>query len=162
METENKVLFICTGNTCRSPMAEGIFKKACVDREGLSSLGSAGVAAYDGDIISKETAAELKRRGAELSNFRSRSVSEDMLREATHVFAMTMSHLGMLTSHFPEYAEKCYLVCDFIEVNGKASIDLPDPIGMGAPAYRQVAEVLEAAIPALIDFIDAGDELAEA
>ncbi|MFC4993834.1 low molecular weight protein arginine phosphatase [Rubritalea tangerina] len=161
MQSEKRVLFICTGNTCRSPMAEGIFRKAIKDHEGLLSIGSAGVAAYDGDRISPESADELESRGASLNDFRSRSVTEEMLEQATHVFAMTAAHLHMLTQAFPGYAEKCYLVCDFIEINGKAGIDVPDPIGMGKRAYQQVGEVFEYAIPALIAYIeneDAGHE----
>lgn len=154
MKSEKRVLFVCTGNTCRSPMAEGIFRKAAKANDQLVSLGSAGVAAFDGDIISPETANELKQRGASLDNFRSRSVTDEMLEEATHVFAMTSSHLTMLTNAFPEFAEKCHLVCDFLEINGKVGRDVPDPIGMGARAYKQVGEVFEHAIPALIAYME--------
>ena len=135
-------------------MAEGIFRKASKNNAVLVSLGSAGVAAYDGDRISPETADELQRRNATLNNFVSRSVTMQMLESSSHVFAMTESHLNTLIRRFPDYAEKCYLVCDFIEINGKAGMDVPDPIGMGVRAYKQVGEVLEHAIPALIDFIE--------
>lgn len=154
MKSEKRVLFVCTGNTCRSPMAEGFFKKMTENRDDVVSLGSAGVAAFDGDTISPETADELKRRNASLSDFRSRSVTEDMLSEATHVFAMTGSHLHMLTSAFPDYADKCYLVCDFLEINGQAGRDVPDPIGMGPKAYQQVGQVFEHAIPSILAFMD--------
>ena len=154
MDSEKRVLFVCTGNTCRSPMAEGIFRKASKDNALLVSLGSAGVAAYDGDRISPETADELKRRDATLNDFRSRSVTKQMLEGATHVFAMTESHLYTLTRSFPDYADKCYLVCDFLEINGEEGLDVPDPIGMGVRAYQQVGEVFEHAIPSLIDFIE--------
>lgn len=136
-------------------MAEGFFRKAAKSNDKLVSLGSAGVAAFDGDTISPETANELKQRGASLESFSSRSVTEEMLEEATHVFAMTNSHLAMLINAFPDYAEKCYLVCDFIEINGKAGMDVPDPIGMGPRAYKQVGEVFEHAIPSLIAFMEA-------
>ena len=154
MDSEKRVLFVCTGNTCRSPMAEGIFRKAAKDNALLMSLGSAGVAAYDGDRISPETADELKRREATLNDFRSRSVTKEMLEGATHVFAMTESHLYTLTRGFPDFADKCYLVCDFLEINGEGGMDVPDPIGMGVKAYQQVGEVFEHAIPSLIDFIE--------
>ena len=157
MDSEKRVLFVCTGNTCRSPMAEGIFRKASKENTLLVSLGSAGVAAYDGDRISPETAAELKRRGVTLNDFRSRSVTKQMLEGATHVFAMTESHLYSLTRSFPEYADKCCLVCDFLEINGESGMDVPDPIGMGVQAYQQVGEVFEHAIPSLIDFIENGE-----
>lgn len=154
MNEPKSVLFVCTGNTCRSPLAEGIFRQLVDGRDDIVSHGSAGVSAIEGDRISPETAAELKRRAADLVNFRSRSVTEEMLREVSYVFAMTGAHLDMLVRSFPEYAEKYYLVCDFIELNGHVGVDVPDPIGMGARAYKHVAEVLEQALPTLIEFIE--------
>ncbi|MFC5051718.1 hypothetical protein ACFPK9_14035 [Rubritalea spongiae] len=158
MNSEKRVLFVCTGNTCRSPMAEGFFRKAAEGNEKLVALGSAGVAAYDGDTISPDTQNELAQRGAALENFRSRSVTEQMLEDATHVFAMTNSHLAMLTDAFPDHAAKCYLVCDFIEINGKSGLDVPDPIGMGPRAYKQVGELFEHAIPSLIAFMESEED----
>ena len=153
-----KVLFVCTGNTCRSPMAEGLFKKAIDGNDAFECIGSAGVAAYTGDTISPETSEVLKKNEANLEGFRSRAVSDYLLAEATHVFAMTNSHLGMLVDAFPDHADKCYLVCDFVELNGEAGVDVPDPIGMGPLAYQQVAEVLGYAIPGILEFMDAQTE----
>lgn len=158
MKLEKRVLFVCTGNTCRSPMAEGFFRKAVAGREDFISLGSAGVSAYDGDSISPETHDELKRCSATLTEFRSRSVTKEMLQEATHVFAMTEAHLRALTRSFPSYEDKCYLVCDFIEINGQSGLDVPDPIGMGSRAYKQVSEIFSHAIPALISFMESDEE----
>ena len=156
--SDKKVLFVCTGNTCRSPMAEGFFRKLVEEEESVQVLGSAGVAAYPGDLISKETDDLLKSKGAELAGFRSRAVDEKILSEATHVFAMTESHLDMLVGSFPAYEDKCYLVCDFIELNGEVGIDVPDPIGQGPRAYQMVAQVFGHALPALLEFIKQTDQ----
>ncbi|WP_018969233.1 hypothetical protein [Rubritalea marina] len=157
MSDSKRILFVCTGNTCRSPMAEGIFRKLTADTAGIDSLGSAGVAAYDGDRISPETADELARRDSSIEDFRSRSVNKAMLESATHVFAMTGAHLAMLAGQFPEYQRKYYLVCDFLEIDGQVGLDVPDPIGMGRRAYEQVGEVFEHAIPALVANIVDGE-----
>jgi len=151
---KKKVLFVCTGNTCRSPMAEGVFRDAVKEREDIEVLGSAGVAAYPGDQMSYDTAVVLHERGIEMDDFTSQPVNEELLKSATHVFAMTRGHLQMLVGAFPEHKEKCHLVCDFVEFNGRKGVDVPDPIGMGAPAYQQVAAVLDRAIPGLIEHID--------
>jgi protein-tyrosine-phosphatase len=148
------VLFICTGNTCRSPMAEGLFQKAVADRADYE-VSSAGVAASPGTPSSSETNAILKKRGAALENFASRPVTNAVLSAATHVFAMTRGHLQALESRFPQHADKFYLVCEFVEIPRKGNpTDVPDPIGMGRAAYEDVATVLESAIPTIIAYID--------
>ncbi|MGJ8655335.1 MAG: low molecular weight protein arginine phosphatase [Akkermansiaceae bacterium] len=156
MSEKKKVLFVCTGNTCRSPMAEGLFRKLVAEKSDYEVLGSAGVSAYPGDRISPETVVVLKQQAADeaMRDFRSRPVDEELLDSATHVFAMTESHLDMLVQAFPDYAEKCNLVCDFISFNGKVGMDVPDPIGQGSRAYKAVAQVFEHALPALIMFMN--------
>lgn len=137
-------------------MAEGLFEKLIESESEIECLGSAGVAAYPGDRMSQDTAVILKSKGlepAKLESFSSRPVTDDLLKEANYVFAMTNSHLHMLVDAFPDYAEKCYLVCDFVSFNGKVGIDVPDPIGQGPRAYQAVASVFEEALPCIIEFI---------
>ncbi|WP_338287936.1 hypothetical protein [Luteolibacter sp. LG18] len=154
MATDKHVLFVCTGNTCRSPMAEGLFRKAVADRPDFS-VGSAGVAARRGTPVSKDTAAVLKKHGIELADFSSRPLNHDLLKSVTHVFAMTRGHLRAMEAAFPEHSDKFYLACEFAEIPGEGlGMDVPDPIGMGRRAYEEVAEVLEIAIPSIIAYID--------
>jgi len=148
------VLFVCTGNTCRSPMAEGLFRKAVAGRDDYE-VGSAGMAATCGTPMSPETSKVLKKCDATIPSFASRPVSAELLEEATHVFAMTRGHLMALERNFPEHSDKLYLVCEFADLPGKGvGADVPDPIGMGPAAYKEVAEVLSVAVPSLIAFID--------
>src|SRR5690606_30089541 len=148
------VLFVCTGNTCRSPLAEGLFRKAVAGRTDFE-VSSAGVAASNGTPINPESAKLLKTCEAQLPSFASRTVTDELLARATHVFAMTRGHLDRLEQAFPNHAEKYYLVCEFAEIPGLGiGADVPDPIGMGPAAYRDVANVLEIAIPSLVAFID--------
>lgn len=154
MPEMKRVLFVCTGNTCRSPMAEGLFLQAIADR-GDYEVSSAGVAATIGTPASRETLAVLKQRGAALEDFASQTLSAALLENATHVFAMTHGHLQVMESRFPEFVDKFYLVCEFAEIPKQGiGVDVPDPIGMGKAAYAEVADVLEIAIPSIIAYVD--------
>jgi glycine hydroxymethyltransferase len=135
-------------------MAEAFFSKAVESREDYC-VKSAGVAASKGGACSRDTDQVCKEAGAPLSAFTSQPVSEKLLSEATHVFAMTHGHLAALEGRFPEFADKYYLVCEFVDIPGVGiGADVPDPIGMGKAAYQEVAEVLNLAIPAIIAYID--------
>ncbi len=154
MPDVKNVLFVCTGNTCRSPMAEALFREATKERKDYTSS-SAGVAASRGAPCNPETAALLERRGTSLDGFGSQMVSRDILADATHVFAMTQGHLQTLEARFPEFSDKFYLVCEFVEIPREGiGADVPDPIGLGRRAYEKVAEMLDAAIPTIIAYID--------
>ena len=141
------ILFVCTGNTCRSPLAEGI-ARALVQSGRLEGLGSeqllfasAGVVAAEGMPPSPETQDILRARGIENSS-RSIQLTPEMVSRADVVLAMTRSHLQSIKSQFNLSAEEsqCLHLMD-------PEQDVIDPIGQGPAAYQQAAEIFDKVIP---------------
>ena len=157
MSNSKTVLFICTGNTCRSPMAEGLLK-ASVKGDSNIRVISAGVAAMPGQLVSRETQEILSENGGALKGFKSQQVDEVLLKEADLVIAMTSAHADrvrqLVRQFFSAHVGEVNLLCDYIDPSeGLAGADIPDPIGMGKAAYEEVAEVMALAMPGIIEAI---------
>jgi glycine hydroxymethyltransferase len=144
-----KVLFICTGNVCRSPMAEGLLRRALGDKV---EVFSAGLGAGHGQPPSAHAIEVLRREGIDISDIRSQPVSADLLRRADHIFTMTQDHLDMLLLLFPEMASKARLL-RFKEAAKGGRLDVKDPIGGTRETYELCKEDIKAALPSVIEII---------
>lgn len=138
-----EVLFVCTGNTCRSPLAEALCKARLAARLGTNiakleaqgfAIRSAGVAALPGDVASEEAVAIAAEYGADLAPHRSRAVPREWLERATDVIAMTGGHAYLLAMQYPGLGPPPELLCE--------DQDLPDPIGGDAAIYRICTEII--------------------
>ncbi len=152
MATKKRILFVCTGNICRSPLAEGIFRHAVKGRSDVE-VASAGVATGYGQRPSENGVVAMKQWGIDISDIRSQPLTDELVEWATHIFAMTRGHLDAILTFFPEAAEKTWLACEF-EPSLADRPEVPDPIGMGIHAYISTRDVLKKATPSLLKFID--------
>ena len=143
------VLFVCTGNICRSPMAEGLLRKMS---GGRIKAASAGLGAGRGQPPSAHAIHVLKREGIDISGIRSQPVTAELLREADHVFAMTRDHLDMLMLLYPEMAPKMGLLRQDEADKGRRA-DVCDPIGGTRETYEACKEDIKHALTKLIERI---------
>ncbi|HEY2711658.1 MAG TPA: serine hydroxymethyltransferase [Chthoniobacterales bacterium] len=147
------VLFVCTGNICRSPMALGLFRRLLGNRKDIEA-DAAGVHAVRGQPPSVHAVDVCRKRGIDISDFRSQPLTATLVDRATHIFGMTGSHLETIHLLFPQSVEKTFLLREFEEPGATLWRDLPDPIGMGREVYQECAICIENALPSVLAFVE--------
>jgi len=143
------VLFICTGNICRSPMAEGLLRHLAGDEV---VVGSAGLGAGRGQPPSAHAVAALKEEGIDITGIRSRPVTPDLLEKADYIFTMTRDHLDMLLLLYPEMAAKARLLRFGDAAEGRRA-DVTDPIGGTRETYEACKEDIKRSLPQVLRLV---------
>lgn len=157
------VLFVCTGNICRSPLAEAMLREYA-SRQGRSKrlkIASAGTFALSGNPATREAQRAARRRGLDLSSHRAREVSRPLLEEADFILGMTRAHCLQLEREFPQFANKIYLALSFprrFSRDKPEDIDVPDPMGLPVDYYMQVLDMLEPALPKMLKGLSEEDD----
>lgn len=153
--SEYLVLIVCTGNTCRSPMAERLFRAKLAEHFGCAaheleargvSVKSAGIAAFPGGAASREAVEILAERGIDLSDHCSQPLTERLVRHADLILTMTGSHRQAVVSQWPEAAARTFLL-------RPDQRDISDPIGQPPAAYAACAREIEASIDSWIPHV---------
>jgi L-threonylcarbamoyladenylate synthase len=147
-----RLIVVCTGNTCRSPMAEGLARQLVAERVGCSvdelegqgiEIISAGVFAASGSPATPEAQAAAARLGADISSHRSRKLSTELIKSADMILCMTQSHLDSVCRMQASAAGTARL----LDGDG----DVPDPIGGGIDMYDSTADHLQQILPSVLE-----------
>ncbi|PQO28005.1 threonylcarbamoyl-AMP synthase [Blastopirellula marina] len=150
------VLFVCTGNTCRSPMAEVVMQKHLADKIGTTIdqldqkgilVASAGIAAYPGGRAAPEAIHILGARSLDLNGHASQPLSDRLVEQADLILTMTAGHRDAILARWPEARDR-------IQTLSSDGRDIADPIGGSEDVYRQCLEQIESEIKQRVKDLD--------
>lgn len=147
---EMKVLFVCTGNTCRSSMAEGLARATAAEKD-LQDIhfASAGTLAWPGEKAAEHAIKTLAEHGIEISSHRSTLLTPELILEVDLVLTMTAGHSQQVLRVIPEAEGKVFTLGNF----AGTPIDISDPYGSSLANYRQCAGEMKRMIELALDKI---------
>ena len=148
-----ELIFVCTGNICRSSMAEGLARHIWAERRGggrALKISSAGIAAWPGEAATPEAVNALRARGIDLSAHKARQLTGELVAQAGLLLVMTKDHKEHVLKKFPQSAGKVFLLAEFA---GQGEKDVEDPYGGSQGIYRDCAAIIEPLINAALDRI---------
>lgn len=143
-----KVLFVCTGNTCRSPMAEGILKRIIKEKGLNMKVYSAGVAVYQGDRASRNSIKAMNNIGIDISEHQASQISHELIEDADLILTMSNSHKDFILSSFESSKDKTFTLLEYAYKTDK---NVADPFGGNLAMYEKTRDEIYEAIENIVN-----------
>lgn len=159
------ILFVCTGNTCRSPMAEGIFKDM-LKKENIDDINvsSAGISVFPGENANEKAIKALKEKGIDIAGHRARQLSDEVTG-ADIILTMTSHHKEVIENYFSNNLNnppRIFTLKEFAaKISGEKLLgrDIDDPYGRDYNFYKKSRDEIEKELKKIIHNIDKAEEI---
>lgn len=152
----NKVIFVCSGNICRSPMGEALLKHAIAatdenDPVRKLEVCSAGISTVDGMLPSAHSIEALEKVGIDINSYRSTALTQQLVDQAFAIFAMDTTHIDAMKARFDNLPKRLFRVLDMAE--NAEDKNVPDPYGGNLREYLQVRDEIASAIGGILKYL---------
>ncbi|HIU49288.1 MAG TPA: low molecular weight protein arginine phosphatase [Candidatus Avimonoglobus intestinipullorum] len=141
------ILFVCTGNTCRSPMAAALMNKIAMERDLDVRIESAGIFAHEGDNATTEAVLAMRKYGIDLLGHHAQPINEELLQKSDLILTMTAAHKLLFAEAAPD---KVYTLAEYAGLDE----DIEDPFGGDVEEYEACAEQIYQALLKVADRLE--------
>lgn len=147
-----KIVFVCTGNTCRSAMADGLAKKIVKEKQLNIEIYSAGIYAMKGEHASYNSVAIMKEYDVDIVTHTATPIEDINIKEMDLILCATRKHKMQIVSKYPELAEKTYTMKEYAGYDKDgADVDIQDPWGYELNTYRICAAEISYCVDKIIE-----------